>query len=353
LGVPQIKTTPYQEVKTRYDAATEQITRFQALYPALYAVSREGVSAATAAFAGKASPAQARKELGSAMRKLLHDIEVTQKKVDEGKPDPLDLTPIHAQLYAGMKGPGSAVDWSDTLPKWVAKKLTVDHDFKKVLKELLLDTAAQAAFLLAPLTGGASIFVMLAGLAVTGVKAYKSAEEYENLARASKTSMVPGTELVTLGQVERAKMMMEADQVALALALLAVGAAAVEALGAIKGPPQQIPPGKTLGPTTKPPISAQKQAGHVSGTPQYNNRIKAGKPTSTFDGDMASAEKLVQEAWAKGTPVPGRAGVKDYDFGTRIGTSPTGQPQTKVRVHQDAQGKIHGHPAGTSGGGGD
>ncbi|HVQ36135.1 MAG TPA: DUF4157 domain-containing protein [Pyrinomonadaceae bacterium] len=236
-GVPQIKTTPYQEVKTKYDAATEQITRFQALYPALYAVSREGKSASTAAFANKASPAQARQQLGSAMRKLLHDIEETQKKVNEGKPDPLDLAPIHAQLYAGMKVSSSTVDWSDTLPKWVAKKLTVDHNFERALKDMLLETAAQAAFLLAPFTGGASIFVMLAGLAVTGVKAYKSAEEYENLARASKISMVPGTELVTLGQVERAKMMMEADQVALALAALAVGmAVAGKALGAIKGP---------------------------------------------------------------------------------------------------------------------
>ena len=36
---------------------------------------------------------------------------------------------------------------------------------------------------------------------------------------------------------------------------------------------------------TKPAISAQKQAGHISGTPQNANRLKQGKPTSSFFGE--------------------------------------------------------------------
>jgi hypothetical protein len=96
----------------------------------------------------------------------------------------------------------------------------------------------------------------------------------------------------------------------------------------------------------KPKISEQKQAGHVEGTPQYKNRVKQGKPTSTFDGDANTAEKLSLEAWAKGKGVPGRPGVKDYDFGRPIGTGPKGGKQTTVRVHQDAEGRIHGHPVG-------
>lgn len=98
--------------------------------------------------------------------------------------------------------------------------------------------------------------------------------------------------------------------------------------------------------TQEPPIADQKQDGHVKGTPQHGNRVKSGKPTSTFDGDRVEADRLTQEAWKKGTPVPGRPGVRDYDFGRRIGTGPNGDGQSKVRVHQDGQGRIHGHPAG-------
>lgn len=92
-------------------------------------------------------------------------------------------------------------------------------------------------------------------------------------------------------------------------------------------------------------ISPQKQAGHVKGTPQYNNRVKAGKPTSYFD-DAVSAESLTQEAWQKGAPVPGRPNVRDYDFGKPIGTGTGGGKVTKVRVHMDSKGRIHGHPKG-------
>jgi hypothetical protein len=93
-------------------------------------------------------------------------------------------------------------------------------------------------------------------------------------------------------------------------------------------------------------ISRQQQDGHISGTPQNANRIKQGKSTSTFDGDAAEADALTQEAWSKGAPVPNRKGVKEYDFGRRVGTGPKGGGQTRVRVHEDSKGRIHGHPSG-------
>lgn len=98
-------------------------------------------------------------------------------------------------------------------------------------------------------------------------------------------------------------------------------------------------------PKAKPQISTQKQAGHIKGTPQYNNRVKQGKPTSAFD-NAKDAEKYTQEAWEKGSPVPGKPQARDYDFGHPVGTGPNGGSQTKVRVHMDSQGRIHGHPAG-------
>jgi hypothetical protein len=95
-----------------------------------------------------------------------------------------------------------------------------------------------------------------------------------------------------------------------------------------------------------PEIAGQKQDGHVKGTAQNKNREKQGKPTSTFDGDRQEADDLTQEAWQKGAPVQGRPNVKDHDFGRPIGTGPSGGSQTKVRVHQGNDGRIHGHPAG-------
>ena len=54
----------------------------------------------------------------------------------------------------------------------------------------------------------------------------------------------------------------------------------------------------------QPKINRQKQDGHIKGTPQYQNRVKGQKPTSTWlDGEDADA--LTLEAWNKGTPVAG------------------------------------------------
>jgi hypothetical protein len=93
-------------------------------------------------------------------------------------------------------------------------------------------------------------------------------------------------------------------------------------------------------------IVRQKQDGHVKGTPQNDNRIKQGKPTSTFDGSKDDADQLTQEAAEKGKPVSGRPGVKDWNAGRRIGTGPNGGGQDVVRVHEDSQGRIHAHPSG-------
>src|SRR5262249_46584536 len=150
----------------QYEAASEAIRGYLELYPALYAVSRAANSEATGTFAAIADPKEARKQLGEQMRALIADIEGTQAKLDSGDLDPLDLTPIHDQLFGGVKG-GSGVDWTAALPQHIAKDMVSDHQFAQALESLGLQTAAAALFMLAPFTGGASLFVMLAGLTVT------------------------------------------------------------------------------------------------------------------------------------------------------------------------------------------
>ncbi len=100
--------------------------------------------------------------------------------------------------------------------------------------------------------------------------------------------------------------------------------------------------------SSKPPINPQKQAGHVPGTPQNKNRMKVNKATSTFK-DRETADNLTQEAWAKGTVIRTNKNgtvVKEYDFKKPIGSGPNGGTQSKVRVHSDEKGQIHGHPSG-------
>jgi hypothetical protein len=148
--------------------------------------------------------------------------------------DALDLMPIHSQLSAGMES-ASGTKWNEKLPMRIAGELVKGHNFDKALKALGLRMGATALFLLAPFTGGASLYVALAGLAVTGVQAYRSAKDYEALNQAARVAVTPGTELVEPPQVEEARMQKEADEVAVALAALAVGVQiAIKTVGAIR-----------------------------------------------------------------------------------------------------------------------
>ena len=102
--------------------------------------------------------------------------------------------------------------------------------------------------------------------------------------------------------------------------------------------------GRSIG-QSRSQLAIQKQAGHIRGTPQNINRIKQGKPTSTFFGKR-SGDELTQRAFKDGKVVAGRPNVKEYDFGFSVGTGPKGGMQSRVRVHQGSNGKIHGHPSG-------
>lgn len=92
-------------------------------------------------------------------------------------------------------------------------------------------------------------------------------------------------------------------------------------------------------------IAKQKQAGHVIGTPQYLNRLKNDTKTSAFFGEK-SGEYLTQRAFREGRSPAKKPTVRDHEFGISVGSGPKGGMQTKVRVHQDQKGRIHGHPAG-------
>jgi len=70
-------------------------------------------------------------------------------------------------------------------------------------------------------------------------------------------------------------------------------------------------------------INQQKQAGHIQGTPLYNNRIKQGKPTSVFDS-KANTDKLVRDTITQESPVPNQPDKFDMEIGNRVGTGLNG-----------------------------
>ncbi len=225
---------PYKVVKEKYDAATEKVQVLLGFHPELYAIVREGTSEATAGFAQK-DAATARRILGEQLHSLFRDIEKSQQALDDGTLNPLDLTPVHAKLVGGYRGPGVKRDWADPLAQSVVKSLVADHEFEEALKQLGMQFAAQALFMFAPLAAEGALALMLAGLAVTAAKAQMSADRFEALQAAAKSAPQAGTELVPVGAVERAQAIKDADEVALILAAIAVGlAVAGELLSAIR-----------------------------------------------------------------------------------------------------------------------
>ena len=81
------------------------------------------------------------------------------------------------------------------------------------------------------------------------------------------------------------------------------------------------------------PVDAGKQGKHVPGH-NNNNKNKSQWPKGT------NGVQETQEAWEKGRFVKDDNSVKTYDFGRKVG--PNGE--TRVKVHGDSKGLIHGYP---------
>ncbi|PEW10484.1 T7SS effector LXG polymorphic toxin [Bacillus cereus] len=82
-----------------------------------------------------------------------------------------------------------------------------------------------------------------------------------------------------------------------------------------------------------PKVDAGKQGKHVPG---HGNNVS----TKSQWGAGKNGVVETQEAWVKGTPVKPDGSVRVHDFGKPIG--PNGE--TRVKVHMDGKGNIHGYP---------
>lgn len=85
---------------------------------------------------------------------------------------------------------------------------------------------------------------------------------------------------------------------------------------------------------------------HLSpGTPSHANMVKTGKATSVWREGVQD-ESMTRNAWQNGSTVRGRPNVRDFEVGEPIGFEPRGGTQSRVRVHGDSKGRIHGHTSG-------
>ena len=221
---------PYEVIKPAYDAVSKSIADITASYPSLYALARQDNSALTGGFAKAPDPRIAQEKLGTAFRLLATDITETKGKLGKDI-DPLDLVPIHEQLFGGVI-PAAGPRWKSGFAQEAAKAEVRDHKTNQALLDLLLQSGVQLAFLLAPLTGGLTLVAIMAAATVaTGVKAFVSAEQYQALEQASKTAATPETALVDAKTVDHAKMVADADAAAFALTAIGLAGAMAEFAG--------------------------------------------------------------------------------------------------------------------------
>ncbi|MBL1226868.1 hypothetical protein, partial [Enterococcus sp. BWR-S5] len=88
-------------------------------------------------------------------------------------------------------------------------------------------------------------------------------------------------------------------------------------------------------------VDAGKQGKHQEGHKNNQQEVDKGESKSTWiDGTNGVAE--TQEAWEKGRWARGRTGtVKEYDAGRVVGSD---GETTKIKVHIDKKGNLHGYP---------
>jgi hypothetical protein len=213
----QGQVVPYDEVDSKYKATVAVMEFLLGRYPELYAISRDGKSAATADFAKQTDPRAARDQLGAGMHKLLADLDGAVSKLG-GDLDVLDLVPLHARMTQhGLRPSGGPVAWNDPVPSMVAKDVVGDHDFNRAMAALGIEVAANALFLVAPLLGLGGLLAFVAGAGLLAGKAKIDTDRADALVQAAKTAAGPGTALVADATVDAAQKEAEADKVALEL----------------------------------------------------------------------------------------------------------------------------------------
>lgn len=217
---PIVKTQDYDALYAAYTKGTKAIEDLVMVYPMLYAISRQGNSADTKQFANTKDPKAAREQLAGSLKDLRKDINRAKEMLGK-ELNPLDLLPVHENLFAGDKTRDIKVNWTTDFARALANEQVEGHATEKALKALGYEVLSQMAFMLGgSLPGAGGVAVMLVGLWASKQKTNMSGEEYRAMLTASKTAVTPGTEIVDAAQVDTAKAQADADAAAFGMAML-------------------------------------------------------------------------------------------------------------------------------------
>ncbi len=211
----------WEATNAEYQRLESTIKGFAKKHPAIYALRRDNDIGSVAR---GTDDTKTRETIGKSLQGVLDNIATTEGKLaDPTSTLPLELHPIHEQLYVT---PGSP--WSEPFGKGVAKRTIEGYEEAQWWKEIGVDALQLALFAVAELaTGGAAVFFLAIGAGVGVARAEQDWEKWQEKSAAEGASMSDETKLLESGEADAALITAVLDTATAFLDLYSAGSAAV------------------------------------------------------------------------------------------------------------------------------
>jgi hypothetical protein len=95
-----------------------------------------------------------------------------------------------------------------------------------------------------------------------------------------------------------------------------------------------------------PSIHVDKQSSHFFGSPNFQNRITQGKPTSFWLISPQEANELTMKAWSEGSVLKNDPARRVWQAPYPVGLGKNGGYQTQIATSRNTSNQIHGYPYG-------
>ncbi|MGA7672451.1 MAG: DUF4157 domain-containing protein [Nitrolancea sp.] len=211
----------WEATNAEYHRLDSTIKGFAKKHPSIYALRRD---LKISSVARETDDAKTRETIGKSLQDVLDNIATTEGKLADPKSTlPLELHPIHEQLYAA---PGSP--WSEPFGKGVAKQAIKGYEDAKWWKEIGVDALQLALFVVAEIaTGGAAVFVLAINAGVGAARAEQDWETWQEKSAAEGSGMSDETKLLESGEADAALITAVLDTATAFLDLYGAASAAV------------------------------------------------------------------------------------------------------------------------------
>ncbi len=197
----QLARTPWKDVKLQWDTLDAILQGLAVAYPVvgIGLMQPKGIGPV----AGGEDPKAAKAAIVSMLSGARDAIRDTKPKLAGSLA--YELSPIHGQLFGGVKG-ASGIKWSDPVYQVVAKEVLELKQDVEFWKSMGLATLAAAAFILAEFAtaGMASVALVGFGVGLGAGQAVVAWEKALTMQTAEKATTGSGTELLASGQASMA-----------------------------------------------------------------------------------------------------------------------------------------------------